>query len=208
MFGSDLRFFPGGKGANQAVAAARAGAAAVMLGNVGDDRFAADLIGFLDEMHVDTAAVRAVSGASTGVALIIVDADADNSIVVVPGANARLEPADAERVTFERDDVAVAQLEIPLDTVAATLAHARAAGATTVLNPAPAQPLPRELDDLADVLVVNEIGARRDGCDRRHVRVERRRAAFGHRAPRARGRPGHGRHARRGVAHSGAPATA
>jgi ribokinase len=155
--GSELGFFPGGKGANQSVAAARVGAETVFVGGVGDDRFAPELTSFLAGSGVDTSGVRVIPGGSTGVALITVDARGENSIVVVPGANGRLEPADAERARIDRGDVAVAQFEVPMATTAAALAHARAHGATTMLNAAPARPVSRELSDLVDVLVVNEI---------------------------------------------------
>ena len=129
--GSGLRFSPGGKGANQSVAAALAGAEVLLLANVGDDRFGPELTSFLDGAGIDTAAVQAVAGVPTGVAVIVVDAQGENSIVVVGGANERLEPIDVDRVPFLRGDVAVAQLEIPTRTVVATLARARARGATT-----------------------------------------------------------------------------
>ena len=136
--GSELQFFPGGKGANQSVAAARVGAETVFIGAVGDDRFAAELRSFLAGSGVDASSVRAIAGVPTGVALIVVDAEGENSIVVVAGANGRVEAADAERAVINRGDVAVAQLEVPMATTVAALAHARAHGATTVLNAAPA----------------------------------------------------------------------
>jgi len=155
--GSELRFFPGGKGANQSVAAARAGAETVFIGAVGDDAFATELLSFLAESGVDASSVRSVAGVSTGVALIVVDARGENSIVVVPGANGRLTAGDSEHAAIARGDVAVVQFEIATTTTTAALAHARARGATTVLNAAPAQDMSRDLADLVDVLVVNEI---------------------------------------------------
>jgi len=156
VHGSSLRFVPGGKGANQAVAAARAGAETVLIGSVGDDRFAGQLTSFLEGAGVRISAVRVVPGATTGAALIIVDGQGENSIVVVSGANANLDPADVDSVRVERDDIVVAQLEVPASTVAAAFERARAHGATTVLNPTPAQAMIPELDRLVDVLVVNE----------------------------------------------------
>lgn len=157
VHGSTLQFIPGGKGANQAVAAARAGAETVLIASVGEDRFGGQLTSFVREAGVDTSAVRVADGASTGAALIIVDAQGQNSIVVVSGANSRLEPADLDAVQVERGDVVVAQLEVPVTAVGAAFERARARGATTILNPTPAQDMGRELDRLADVLVVNEI---------------------------------------------------
>jgi len=155
--GSELHFFPGGKGANQSVAAARAGADTAFVGAVGDDRFGPELTSFLARAGVDGTAVRVVPGVSTGVALIVVDAHGENSIVVVAGANDRLEPADAERVELDRGDVAVTQFEVPLPATLAALELARARGATTMLNAAPAQRVSRDVSNLTDVLVVNEI---------------------------------------------------
>jgi ribokinase len=155
--GSTVQFVPGGKGANQAVAAARAGAETVLIACVGDDRFGGELTGFVAAVGVDTSAVRVVPGASTGVALVMVDAAGQNSIVVVPGANGRLEPTDLDAVDVDRGDIVVAQLEVPAATVAAAFERARVCAATTLLNPAPAQDLSAALDHLADVVVVNEI---------------------------------------------------
>jgi ribokinase len=157
VLGSDLRFYPGGKGANQAVAAARAGVDATLLGNVGDDPFAGDLTRFLTNAGVDTAAIRRIDGVASGIALIVVDGHGENAIVVVPGANGRLVPADVvERVMIERGDVVVAQLEIPVEVASVALARARARGATTVLNPTPANAATVDLCESADVVVLNE----------------------------------------------------
>jgi ribokinase len=157
VLGTSLQFVPGGKGANQAVAAARAGAETQLIARVGDDAFAAEVTSFLAREGVDRSAVRAATGVATGVAIVVVDARGENSIVVVPGANAQLEAVDVETVTIERDDVVIAQLEVPAATVAIAFERARARGATTVLNATPAQDAVRDLDHLVDVLVVNEI---------------------------------------------------
>jgi ribokinase len=157
VLGTSLQFVPGGKGANQAVAAARSGAPTRLIANIGDDRFAQALTGFLSREGVDLSAVRPMVGVATGVAIIVVDGRGENSIVVVPGANAHLDVTDVEAVTIEPDDVVVAQLEVPASTVAAAFARARARGATTMLNATPVQDAVRELDHLVDVLVVNEI---------------------------------------------------
>jgi ribokinase len=155
--GTSLQFVPGGKGANQAVAAARSGARTRLIASVGDDPFAQELTGFLAREGVDLSAVRPTVGVATGVAIIVVDGRGENSIVVVPGANAHLDVIDVEAVTIEPDDIVVAQLEVPASTVAAAFEHARARGATTILNATPVQDAVRELDHLVDVLVVNEI---------------------------------------------------
>jgi ribokinase len=156
VLGDDLRRFPGGKGANQAVAAARAGAATAMIGAVGDDDFGSELTAFLERERVDVSHVATKADQPTGTALIVV-ARSDNTIVVIPGANSLLSPADVVAAgDFERGDVVVAQLETPQETTARAFELARSRGATTILNAAPAAQLSAGLLDLVDHLVVNE----------------------------------------------------
>ncbi|MFE6183760.1 ribokinase [Streptomyces sp. NPDC056465] len=160
VLGSDLVVHPGGKGANQAVAAARLGARTALLARVGDDSHGRLLRASQQEAGVDTRGVL-VGGAPTGVALITVDPSGDNSIVVSPGANARLTPEDirAAGPLFAAAPVVSVQLEIPLETVAET-ARALAPGARLVLNPSPPAPLPDAVLAACDPLVVNEHEAR------------------------------------------------
>lgn len=160
VLGSDLAVHPGGKGANQAVAAARLGARTALLARVGDDAHGRLLLESQQEAGVDTGGVL-VGGAPTGVALITVDPSGDNSIVVSPGANARLTPADirAAGALFRAARVVSVQLEIPLETVAET-ARVLAPGTRLVLNPSPPAPLPGEVLAACDPLVVNEHEAR------------------------------------------------
>ncbi|MEI5103418.1 ribokinase [Streptomyces sp. PmtG] len=160
VLGSDLAVHPGGKGANQAVAAARVGARTALLARVGDDAYGRLLRDAQESAGVDTAGVL-VGGAPTGVALITVDPSGDNSIVVAPGANARLTPADVRAAAglFAAAPVVSTQLEIPLETVAEVV-RALAPGARLVLNPSPPAPLPREVLEACDPLVVNEHEAR------------------------------------------------
>lgn len=153
--GTNFATHPGGKGANQAVAAARLGADTWMVGRVGDDSFGAEQVAFLSAQGVQTKHVKRTAELATGVALIVVSEDGENSIVVVPGANGRVSEADVQ-IEFRPGDVVVCQFEIPLPTVVAVLSRAREAGATTLLNPAPAQACSAEALALADVLVVNE----------------------------------------------------
>lgn len=155
LAGTDFATHPGGKGANQAVAAARLGAETWMVGRVGDDGFGGEQMAFLGAQGLRVEHVTRTDGVATGVALIVVAADGENSIVVVPGANGRVEPADVA-VDFAKGDVVVCQFEIPLPTVEAVLGRARAAGATTILNPAPALRGGASSVALADILVVNE----------------------------------------------------
>ncbi len=157
VIGGDLETAPGGKGANQAVAAARMGAQVSMVGHVGSDLFATQLQANLSADGIDLRFVTAVPGAS-GVALIVVDADGQNIIVVAPGANAALSPADVEAAAevIESARVLLLQLESPLATVQRAAQIAHDAGVTVILNPAPAQPLPPELLALVDILIPNE----------------------------------------------------
>ncbi|MER7140016.1 ribokinase [Streptomyces sp. NPDC000341] len=160
VLGTDLVVHPGGKGANQAVAAARLGARTALLARVGDDAHGRLLRASQQEAGVDTGGLL-VGGAPTGVALITVDPSGDNSIVVSPGANARLTPDDVRAAgpLFASARVVSVQLEIPLDTVAET-ARALGPGARLVLNPSPPAPLPDEVLAACDPLVVNEHEAR------------------------------------------------
>ncbi|WP_028815498.1 ribokinase [Streptomyces flavidovirens] len=160
VLGSDLAVHPGGKGANQAVAAARLGARTALLARVGDDAHGRLLLESQRAAGVETGGVR-VGGAPTGVALITVDPSGDNSIVVSPGANARLTSEDVRDAAalFAGARVVSAQLEIPLETVAEVV-RARAAGTRFVLNPSPPAPLPADVLAACDPLVVNEHEAR------------------------------------------------
>lgn len=154
--GHRFRTVPGGKGANQAVAAARSGGTVSMIGSVGDDDFGLRLRGALEDSGVETGGLRTVEGES-GTAHIVVDDEGGNAIVVVPGANGTVrELADGDEQRIAAADALLLQLEIPL---AGVLAGARAAhehGVRVVLTPAPAQQLPSELLAVTDLLVPNE----------------------------------------------------
>ncbi|WP_434587873.1 ribokinase [Streptomyces sp. A5-4] len=160
VLGSDLAVHPGGKGANQAVAAARLGARTALLARVGDDAHGRLLLESQRAAGVDTDGIL-VGGAPTGVALITVDPSGDNSIVVSPGANARLTPEDirAARDLLGAARVVSVQLEIPLETVAEVV-RTLPAGTRLVLNPSPPAPLPAQVLAACDPLVVNEHEAR------------------------------------------------
>src|SRR4051794_27150707 len=160
VLGSDLAVHPGGKGANQAVAAARLGARTALLARVGDDAHGRLLLDSQRAAGVDTVGVL-VGGAPTGVALITVDPSGDNSIVVSPGANGRLTPADirAAGSLFHASRVVSAQLEIPLETVVEVV-RILSPDSRFVLNPSPPRPLPQEVLAVCDPLIVNEHEAR------------------------------------------------
>ncbi len=154
----DLTMFPGGKGANQAVACARLGGTVQFLGKMGSDVFRPRLLESLEADGIDTNHVLVDAESSTGVALITVNGEGENQIVVVSGSNMRLTPEDveAERALFDEADVVLLQLEIPVETVAKAAALAKAAGATVILNPAPACELPESLLRNVDILTPNE----------------------------------------------------
>ena len=153
--GKQVLYFPGGKGANQAVAASRLGAQTTLIGRLGKDSFGAELKAFLADQGIDLGYLQETAEAHTGTAIITVAAS-DNTIVVIPGSNALVAADDVRVVPLLKGDVAVSQFEIPLPTIAVFFQRAREAGATTVLNPAPAQTMSRELLALVDVLVLNE----------------------------------------------------
>lgn len=153
--GKQVLYFPGGKGANQAVAASRLGAKTTLIGRLGQDSFGAELRTFLTAQGIDPGSIKETPETHTGTAIITVAAS-DNTIVVIPGSNALVSAGDVASVPLAKGDVAVSQFEIPLPTIAAFFQRARAAGATTLLNPAPAQKMSPELLALADILVLNE----------------------------------------------------
>ena len=157
VLGGDLRQIPGGKGANQAVTAARLGRRVAMIGRVGDDDAGSILRSALDSAGVDTSGLLATESTPSGTALIAVGADGDNAIVVSPGANSRFSAADVAGAAdvLNAAEVLLAQLEVPLEAVAAAV---RAARGIVVLNPAPAPAalLPSDLLDGVDVIVPNQ----------------------------------------------------
>ena len=164
VLGRGFQMIPGGKGANQACAAARLAGPHLsvrMAGRVGYDLFADHLKASLSAAGVDVTAIHATRGQPTGVALIWVDRWGQNSIVVASGANHELAAADVEslRRLFQGARFVLFQLETPLETVRAALALARQEGAQTVLDPAPAVPLTGDLLSLVDILTPNETEA-------------------------------------------------
>jgi ribokinase len=169
VLGGDLLTFAGGKGANQAVAAARAGAEVRFIGAFGDDAFGRARRADLEKEGVDCSGCVVKKGVASGVALIAIGenkgkAKAENLIVVAPGANIRLTPADLRRAlpTLTGGDVVLVCLEIPFATVLAALRAGKSAGATTILNPAPSpdHPLPQAFLRASVVVTPNESEAR------------------------------------------------
>ena len=158
VLGTDFFEAAGGKGLNQAVASARTGARTAFVGMLGEDSAGAQLRGVLATDCIVADGVGTSPGVPTGRALIGVGDDGENSIIVIPGANAQL---SAREITLHgplisRASVVLAQLEVPIPAVIAAFEVGRAVGATTILNPAPAQPLPSELLGVTDILIPNE----------------------------------------------------
>jgi len=146
--------FPGGKGANQALAAHRLGASVFMVGRVGNDPAADEALHTLRLEGVDLGYCKPLENLSTGLAMIVVNEAGENQIVVAPGANAAF---DAAHLEFPHTDASIAQLEVPIETI---LKAARTCDNFFCLNAAPAKPVPHELLEHVDLLVVNEIEAR------------------------------------------------
>jgi ribokinase len=154
--GSDLVEFPGGKGANQAVAACRAGAETWLFGAIGDDGFGVAMRAFLAGEGIRLDGVRVLPGKSTGIAIITLDQNGENTIVVSPGANAALDAKNADAIDFRQGDWVLAQFEVPEPFITEGFRLARARGAKTILNPAPMKPLDPALLALCDVIVLNQ----------------------------------------------------
>ncbi|MGL5312222.1 MAG: ribokinase [Peptostreptococcaceae bacterium] len=157
LIGSNFKEVPGGKGANQAVAMARLGGDVSMIGKVGNDGFGETLINALKNDNVNTKYIGIEEG-PTGVALITVDKNAENSIVVAPGANFKVQASDIDSNidAINNSDIVVVQLETPLDTIKYALQKAKEAGKYTILNPAPAVVLEDTIIENVDLLTPNE----------------------------------------------------
>lgn len=155
--GDTVQLMPGGKGLNQAVAARQQGVPVSFVGKVGQDMFGDRILSFFAEKGIDATHVGRSADEATGSALILVDATAENRIVVIPAANRQIVPADADGLDISPGDILVSQFEVPRATIAALFARGRAAGARTLLNAAPAlDDAPDSLWTDTDILVVNE----------------------------------------------------
>lgn len=159
--GSEFKMVPGGKGANQAVAAARLKGNVSMAGRIGDDIFGQALLKSLLSAGVDTGHVLVTEGYPTGTALIVIDESAENRIVVVPGANGCCSVVDvaALKGVMESAKILMVQLEIPLETVRYAVRVARELGLTVIMDPAPALPLDEEILQDVDIILPNETEA-------------------------------------------------
>jgi ribokinase len=157
VLGHSFHTIPGGKGANQAVAAARLGADVTMIGAVGNDSFGDTLVDHLTNQGINTKSIMKVKETSTGIASIIIS-DGDNSIIVVPGSNNHITPEviDRHEDKIINSNILLLQLEIPLESVIRAVELAKKHGVLTILNPAPIQELPKELLELVDFVTPNE----------------------------------------------------
>jgi ribokinase len=155
---AELSTHNGGKGANQAAAAAFLGASVAFLGRVGDDEFGEPLVRALEEKGIDTSLVERASGVATGAAFITVTPDGENAITVAPGANRSLTPEDVDAASEAIGDtrVLVVQMEVPVETVLRAVEVAAEMGTRTLVNLAPMFEVPHELLERLDPLVVNE----------------------------------------------------
>jgi len=160
VFGKKFTTFPGGKGANQAVSASKLGAKVRMVGAVGRDDFGATLLSSLAQSRVDTSYI-AIVDSSTGTALITVDQNGANSIVVVPGANDACCPRDIDKALQGGDSpgILLVQHEIPEETVEYAISEAKKSGWTIILNPAPARVIKAEILSMVDIIIPNETEA-------------------------------------------------
>lgn len=161
LAGSDLQVIPGGKGANQAIAASRTGVETIMVGCVGADTFGSTLINSIIQANIDTRGVRVIEGISTGTAIIIVEDSGENRIIIIPGANSQVSPHFVldQWDAISKSDVILLQHEIPLTTVRTIIIKAHSEGIRIVLNPAPIYPIPVDILSMVDILVVNETEA-------------------------------------------------
>lgn len=158
VYGDSFSMFPGGKGANQALAASKLGSTVAMVGRIGDDAFGRQLLASLSGAGVNTSSIIVEHEAPTGTALIEVDSTGENRIIVVAGANAHLSPddIDATAASWGEARILMLQQEIPQETVLYAARKAKEKGLTVILDPAPARPLAPELAQLVDIITPNE----------------------------------------------------
>ncbi|QNO15194.1 ribokinase [Alkalicella caledoniensis] len=153
--GIEFAQFPGGKGANQAVAASRLGSQVQMVGSVGKDEYGKILKGHLANEGVHISTIKEVDD-STGLANIVLDSDGENSIIIIEGANSKVHSTDIDDQLFESDDILLLQLEIPIETVIYAAKSAKAKGAKVIFDPAPVKEIPEELYQYIDIIKPNQ----------------------------------------------------
>jgi ribokinase len=161
LTGTDFFMVPGGKGANQAVAAAKLGAEVVFITKLGKDVFASELLENFKSVNINTQHIEQLNGVPSGIAVIAIDDKGQNMIIVVPGANGKLAPVDVDKAQSDIANAAVvvAQLEVPIETVEQAAKIANQNNIPFILDPAPAKPLSDELLSRVDILTPNETEA-------------------------------------------------
>lgn len=156
LFGKKISYIPGGKGANQARAIARLGGHATLIGKVGQDQFAKELIKSLDSDGIETRGIKISQNKNSGVAIITVDKKAENRIIIVSGSNFDLTPRDIAQISIRPHSIAISQFEIPKNTIKAFFQKAKRTNSTTILNPSPLGKINKDLLSLVDFLIINE----------------------------------------------------
>jgi len=159
VLGEGMELIPGGKGANQAVAASRLGAKVSFISRVGDDEFGRRLVSYLKKESLDASCVKISNEAPTGTTVVMLDRNHDNTMVSIPGITKTLSVADLDPVELTGSDIVVTQLGVPQEVVIELLKRAKSAGATTILNGTPRIKVPKSTLELADYLIVNEYEA-------------------------------------------------
>lgn len=157
IFGKDLEYFPGGKGSNQAIACRRLGCDALMVGSVGIDNFGEKMLKIQKKEGIDTAGISKVKNIATGTAFITVSKNSNNSIIVMPGANLYWNKNFLDNINISKNDLVLAQFEIPNWVIKRSFQKAKNCGAKTILNPSPVKTCSKEIINLTDIVVVNEI---------------------------------------------------
>ena len=156
LLGSEIEMIPGGKGANQAVAIGKLGGRVHMMGAIGNDEYGEHLLANLKKNNVESNQVSVLESYSTGLAFIMVNSHADNSIVVIPGANGAFEEKLIDEKKIREADIILAQMEIPIETVEYVFRKGREDNKYIILNPAPARKIPDRMMALIDLIVPNE----------------------------------------------------
>lgn len=157
IFGNSVKYFPGGKGSNQAVASQRLGCETYMVGQVGNDGFGEQMLNYQAKEGIDITGVSKLDGHPTGTAFITVAESSDNSIIVISGANNEWDDSFIEDLPISKEDILLAQFEVPNKVIQDAFCKAKAVGATTILNPAPVRSCSQDILLNTDILVVNEI---------------------------------------------------
>jgi len=155
ILGENLKYFPGGKGANQAVSASRLGANTIMIGNVGNDSSADFMCDFLTSQEINISNVTK-DNIATGTAFIAIDKSGENTIIVIPAANGKITNKQINNFIFEDGDILVCQNEIPPEAILTAFKKAKEKNVTIIYNPAPAIDVPNDLFELSDYIIVNE----------------------------------------------------